>query len=110
MSSEDKTNEGSDWAKSESDVLPGLERQIDQISSGEAITHKRVFKRQLQMPEVRAYIDKFGHGPAVEAYKFLTIEEIEAEAAGAIERGEPIVSWRDRHKIKTGSTLDGWYR
>ena len=34
---------------------------------------------------------------------------IEAEAAGAIDRGEPIASWRDRHKIKTGTTLDGWY-
>mgnify|MGYP001162827275 CR=1 FL=1 len=109
MSSKDTTNEGSDLAKSDSDALSGLEREIDQISSGKAVIHQRTLKRRPQMPQVQAYIDKFGHGPAVEAYKFLTSEEIEAEAAGAIERGEPIASWRDRHKIKTGTTLDGWY-
>ena len=109
MSSKDTINEGSDRANSDSDALSGLEREIDQISFGKAVIHERTSKRRLQMPKVQAYIDKFGHGPAVEAFKFLTSEEIEAEAAGAIKRGEPIVSWRDRHKIKTGTALDSWY-
>ena len=109
MSSKNTTNEGSDRAKCDSDALSGLEREIDQIRSGEAVILQRTLKRRPQMPQVQAYIDKFGHGPAVEVYKFLTSEEIKAEAAGAIERGEPIVSWRDRRKIKTGTSLDGWY-
>jgi len=58
---------------------------------------------------VRRYRDKFGHLPSIEAAKFLTPDEIDDLAKNALEEGEPIAEWRDRPKLKTGTTLDLLY-
>ena len=56
---------------------------------------------------VQRYREKFGHGPAIEAYKFLSAEEIDRIANEALQAGEPYQQWRDRPKTKTGTHLDG---
>ena len=95
--------------KEEIEQLTGLEREKAQMISGIHLSHKRTLKAVADSPKVEEYIARFGHRPAIEAYKFLSEEEREKEAADALERGEPIVSWRDRHKVKTGTLLDGFY-
>ena len=96
--------------REEIEQLTGLEREKAQMISGIHLSHKRTLKAVADSPKVEEYIARFGHRPAIEAYKFLSEEEREKEAADALERGEPIVSWRDRHKVKTGTLLDGFYR
>ena len=63
-----------------------------------------------ESPAVQRYREKFGHGPAIEAYKFLSAEEIDRIANEALEAGEPYQQWRDRPKTETGTHLDGIYR
>ena len=96
--------------REEIEQLTGLEREKAQMISGIHLSHKITLKAVADSPKVEEYIARFGHRPAIEAYKFLSEEEREKEAADALERGEPIVSWRDRHKVKTGTLLDGFYR
>ena len=60
-------------------------------------------------PNLQKYVDTFGHDASIEAQKFLTTEEIEREAAKALLKGEPIPEWRDRHKTRTGTSLDILY-
>ena len=62
-----------------------------------------------ESPAVQRYRGKFGHGPAIEAYKFLSAEEIDRIANEALEAGKPYQHWRDRPKTKTGTHLDGPY-
>ena len=95
--------------REEIEQLTGLEREKAQMISGIHLSHKVTLKPVADSPKVEEYIARFGHRPAIEAYKFLSEEEREKEAADALERGEPIVSWRDRHKVKTGTLLDGFY-
>jgi hypothetical protein len=95
--------------KEEIEQLVGLEREKAQMISGIHLSHKRALKAVSESPKVQEYVELFGHRPSVEAYKFLTQKEREKKAADAIEQGNPIVSWRDRHKIKTGTLLDDWY-
>ena len=45
----------------------------------------------------------------MEAYKFLSRDELVAKAAEAIDLGSQSF-WRDRHKIKTGTLLDDLYK
>ena len=62
-----------------------------------------------ESPAVQRYREKFGHGPAIEAYKFLSAEEVDRLANEALEAGKPNQQWRDRPKTKTGTHLDGLY-
>ena len=56
---------------------------------------------------VEEYRQKFGHGPAIEAYKFLSAQEIDLIANDAVQAGKPYQQWRDRRKTRTGTHLDG---
>ena len=96
--------------REEIEKLTGLEREKAQMISGIHLSHKRTLKAVADSPKVEEYIAFFGHRPAIEAYKFLSEEEREKKAADALELGEPIVSWRDRHKVKTGTLLDDLYQ
>ena len=62
-----------------------------------------------ESPAVEKYRQIFGHGPAIEAYKFLTQDEIDQIAEQAVDQGKPYQPWRDRRKTKTGTHLDGVY-
>ena len=62
-----------------------------------------------ESPAVQRYREKFGHGPAIEAYKFLSAEEVDRIASEALQAGKPYQQWRDRPKTKTGTHLDGAY-
>ena len=62
-----------------------------------------------ESPAVQRYREKFGHGPAIEAYKFLTQDEVDQIAVDAVQAGKPYQQWRDRPKTKTGTHLDGLY-
>ena len=96
--------------REEIEQLTGLEREKAQMISGIHLSHKRTLKAVADSPKVDEYIALFGHRPAIEAYKFLSEEEREKKAADALERGEPVISWRDRHKVKTGTLLDDLYQ
>ena len=62
-----------------------------------------------ESPAVQRYREKFGHGPAIEAYKFLSAEEVDKIAVDAVQAGKPYQQWKDRPKTKTGTHLDGLY-
>jgi len=96
--------------REEIEQLTGLEREKAQMISGIHLSHKRTLKAVADSPKVEEYIAFFGHRPAIEAYKFLSEVEREKKAADALERGEPVISWRDRHKVKTGTLLDDLYQ
>ena len=95
--------------REEIEQLTGLEREKAQMISGIHLSHKRTLKTVADSPKVEEYIARFGHRPAIEAYKFLSEEEREKKAADALERGEPVIAWRDRHMVKTGTLLDDLY-
>jgi len=62
-----------------------------------------------ESPAVEKYRQTFGHGPAIEAYKFLSQAEVDKIAADAVSGGKAYPQWRDRRKTKTGTNLDGVY-
>ena len=62
-----------------------------------------------ESPAVQRYREKFGHGPAIEAYKFLSAKEIDRIASEALQADKAYEQWRDRPKTKTGTQLDGLY-
>ena len=62
-----------------------------------------------ESPAVEKYRQKFGHGPAIEAYKFLSAQEIDLIANDAVQASKPYQQWKDRRKTKTGTRLDGMY-
>ena len=67
---------------------------------------------QLQRNEsaaVTLYRETFGHGPAIEAYKFLSQQEVDKIAEEAVSTGKPCAQWRDRRKTETVTHLDGLY-
>ena len=102
------TSTANNGSKLEGSTL-GLEADLKQIETEVRVTQKRTFSPSTQKTAVQAYAEKFGHLPAIEAYKFLSMEELEDQAARAIEKGEPIADWRDRSRSRTGSSLDGFY-
>ena len=58
---------------------------------------------------VRKYLETFGHLPSIEAMKFYKPEDIDELAKQALEKGEPIKSWKNRSRIQTGTSLDDFY-
>ena len=62
-----------------------------------------------ESPAVETYRQTFGHGPAIEASKFLSAQEIDRIANDAVQAGKPYQQWRDRRKTRTGTHLDGAY-
>ena len=62
-----------------------------------------------ETPAVTKYRETFGHGPAIEAYKFLSQEEVDKIAEESVSEGKPYAQWRDRRKTETGTHLDGLY-
>ena len=62
-----------------------------------------------ESPAVEMYRQTFGHGPAIESYKFLSQEEVDKIAEEAVSEGKPYAQWRDRRKTETGTHLDGLY-
>jgi hypothetical protein len=58
---------------------------------------------------VTKYKRAFGHGPSMEAYKFMSPEELDQKALNAVKIGEPIGDWKNRHKTPTGTILDKAY-
>ena len=58
-------------------------------------------------PNVRAYKKNFGHMQSAEDMKWRNELELEAMAAEALERGEPIDRWKNRSKKR--AVIDGWY-
>ena len=62
-----------------------------------------------ESPAVEKYRQTFGHGPAIEAYKFLTQDEVDQIAVDAVQACKPYQQWKDRPKTKTGTHLDGAY-
>jgi len=68
----------------------------------------RVFKKPTKLVNVQAYQAKFGHLPAPEAYKFLTMDELEAQAAQAIKDNKPVKDWETRSQSLQGTSLDGF--
>ena len=99
-----------DMTREDIEKLSGLEQEMAQIATGIWLSRRITIKPVPESPKVQEYIDLFGHRPAMEAYKFLSRDELDAKAAEAIERGEPVPFWRDRYKIKTGSLLDDLYK
>ena len=62
-----------------------------------------------ESPAVAQYRQTFGHGPAIEAYKFLSQAEVDKIAADAVSEGKAYPQWRDRRETVTGTHLDGAY-
>ena len=70
----------------------------------------RTLRRPKMTPYLELYIEKFGHRPSREAFKFKSNAEIEEIAREALLKGEPVPSWRDRHKVSTGTLLDSYHK
>ena len=71
---------------------------------------KVTFKpRNPLQPNVKRYLDRFGHLPSTEAMKFLTSENLDSIAKKALEENQPVPEWRDRETTKTGTRLDDLY-
>ena len=70
----------------------------------------RQFKKPNKLVNVQAYQAKFGHLPAPEAYKFLTMDELEAQAAQAIKDNKPVKDWETRSQNLQGTSLDGFLK
>ena len=58
---------------------------------------------------VAKYKDVFDHGPSLEAYKFMSQEDLDQTALAAVKAGLPVEDWKNRHKIPTGTLLDKAY-
>ena len=108
--SDDDLSRYKNMTREDIEKLTGLEQERAQMATGIWLSRRVTIKPVPESPKVQEYIDLFRHRPAMEAYKFLSRDELEAKAAEAIERGEPVPFWRDRHKIKTGSVLDDLYK
>ena len=61
-------------------------------------------------PNVKKYLEMFGHLPSIEAAKFLQPQEIDEIAKEAIAKGEPVKDWEDRPNRVTGTILDALYK
>lgn len=61
-------------------------------------------------PNLQAYQDKFGHRQSPEASRAHPLSILDQMAKEALELGEPIPQWRDRHKTRLGNVNDQMYK
>ena len=71
---------------------------------------KRTLTDRKYPPNLEEYVQRFGHRPSPEAFKFKTMGEIEEMAELALKRNQPIQQWQDRGEVKTGTILDNYPR
>ena len=45
----------------------------------------------------------------MEAYKFMSAEDLDKKALNAVAIGKPVEDWKNRHKTPTGTILDQAY-
>ena len=45
----------------------------------------------------------------MEAYKFMSAEDLDKKALNAVSTGKPVEDWKNRHKTPTGTILDQAY-
>ena len=60
-------------------------------------------------PRLAEYVEKFGHKPSFEAYKYKTEAEIEEMADVALLRNKPVKGWINRPSELMGTLLDDLY-
>ena len=71
---------------------------------------KFVLKPKNPLPgKVAQYLDRFGHLPSVEAFKFLSNEKLNALTEEALESGEPVEEWKNRKNVRYGTSEDDFY-
>ena len=58
---------------------------------------------------IKKYRQTFDHGPSMEAYKFMSAEDLDKKALNAVAIGKPVEDWKNRHKTATGTILDVAY-
>ena len=58
---------------------------------------------------ITKYRQAFDHGPSMEAYKFMSAEDLDKKALNAVSLGKPVEGWKNRHKTPTGTILDQAY-
>ena len=58
---------------------------------------------------ITKYRQTFDHGPSMEAYKFMSAEDLDKKALNAVSIGKPVEDWKNRHKTTTGTILDQAY-
>ena len=58
---------------------------------------------------IEKYRQTFDHGPSLEAYKFMSTEDLDKKALDAVSMGKPVEDWKNRHKTPTGTILDQAY-
>jgi len=61
-------------------------------------------------PNLKAYEEKFGHRQSPEASRAHPRAVLDQMAKEALEKGEPIPQWRDRHKRRLGNVNDQIYK
>ena len=61
-------------------------------------------------PNLKAYEEKFGHRQSPEASRAHPRAVLDQMAKEALEKGEPIPQWRDRHKTRLGNVNDQRYK
>ena len=62
-----------------------------------------------QSAAIEKYRQTFDHGPSMEAYKFMSAEDLDKKALDAVSIGKPVEDWKNRHKTPTGTILDQAY-
>ena len=75
-------------------------------------------KERVEVPAIQADTtepdrhieDKFGHRQSPEASRAHPLPILDQMAKEALESGEPIPQWRDRHKRKLGNVNDQRYK
>ena len=58
---------------------------------------------------IKKYRQTFDHGPSMEAYKFMSAEDLDKKALNAVSIGKAVEDWKNRHKTPTGTILDQAY-
>jgi len=58
---------------------------------------------------ITKYRQAFDHGPSMEAYKFMSAEDLDKKALNTVAIGTPVEDRKIRHKIPTGTILDQAY-
>ncbi|MDA8868525.1 hypothetical protein N9H91_01775 [Pseudomonadales bacterium] len=58
---------------------------------------------------IKKYRQTFDHGPSIEAYKFMSAEDLDKKALNAVVIGKPVEDWKNRHRTPTGTILDQAY-
>ena len=58
---------------------------------------------------IEKYRQTFDHGPSMEAYKFMSAEDLDKKALNTVAIGTPVEDRKIRHKTPTGTILDQAY-